>query len=210
MLLCLIVWRNSARLLKAFIGLPCGLNFFICPLTERLSISLGGKLMGFCIRPSVCRLSDTPFPLCVFAVIRKNQRSTSFFIALLPRVEYWLDHSQLFLAAPLAPSITLRHFRFGFIYDELIVVPRVFIYLIFVLKYCIWFQRNDVIFNSIAPSAFGPLARVKARVRFHLTLFFKRFGALSVDAVIFFVSPVQMVLFVQVGAPPSLSACKYL
>jgi len=80
----------------------------------------------------------------------------------------------LFLAAPLAPSITLRHFLFGFIYDELIVVPRVFIYLIFVLKYCIWSQRNDVIFNSIAPSGFGPFARVKARVRFHLTLSIRR------------------------------------
>ena len=89
----------------------------------------------------------------------------------------WIQ-SKLFLAAPLAPSISLRHLLFGFSSDELTVVPRVFVYLLFVLKYCIWSQRNDFCFNSVAPSAIGLLASVKARVRFHLPLFFKRFRSL--------------------------------
>ena len=89
----------------------------------------------------------------------------------------WIQ-SKLFLAAPLAPSISLRHLLFGFSSDELTVVPRVFVYLLFVLKYCIWSQRNDFSFNFVAPSAIGLLASVKARVRFHLPLFFKRFRSL--------------------------------
>ena len=83
-----------------------------------------------------------------------------------------------FLAAPLAPSISLRHLLFGFSSDELTVVPRVFVYLLFDLKYCIWSQRNDFCFNSVTSSAIGLLASVKARVRFHLPLFFKRFRSL--------------------------------
>ena len=83
--------------------------------------------------------------------------------------------SKLFLAAPLAPSICLRHFLFGFSSDELIMVPRIFVYLLFVLKYCIWTQRNDFRFRSVTPRAIGVLASVKARVRFYLPLLFKRF-----------------------------------
>lgn len=86
----------------------------------------------------------------------------------------WI-RSQLFLAAPLAPSISLRHLLFGFSSDELIIVPSVFVHLLFVLKYCIWSQRNDFRFRSVAPSAIGLMVSVKARVRFHLPLFFKRF-----------------------------------
>lgn len=100
----------------------------------------------------------------------------------------WIQ-SQFFLVSPLAPSISLRHLLFGFSADELVVVPRVFVYLRFVLKYCIWSQRNDFRFNSVAPSAIGLLASAKARVRFHryLPVFFSGF-ALIPDAVIFFVS----------------------
>ncbi len=86
----------------------------------------------------------------------------------------WIQ-SQLFLAAPLAPSLCLRHLLFGFSPDELVVVPRIFVYLLLVLKHCIWIQRNDFRFRSIRPSAIGLLASIKARARFHLPLFFKRF-----------------------------------
>ena len=86
----------------------------------------------------------------------------------------WIQ-SKLFLAAPLAPSICLRHWLFGFSSDELLMVPRIFVYLLFVLKYCIWTQRNDFRFRSVTPRAIGVLASVKARVRFYLPLLFKRF-----------------------------------
>ena len=86
----------------------------------------------------------------------------------------WIQ-SLLFLAAPTASSICLRHLLFGFSPDELVVVPKVFVYLLLVLKSCIWSQRNDFRFRSIRPSAIGLLASVRARVRFYLPLFFKRF-----------------------------------
>lgn len=118
----------------------------------------------------------------------------------------WIQ-SQLFLAAPLAPSISRRHLLFGFSSDELIVVPRVFVYLLFVLKYCIWSQRNDFRFHSVAPSAIGLLASVKARVRFHLPLSFKRFRSYHRRRY-FFVSEEQMLSSVQSGIPPLLVTCK--
>lgn len=104
-----------------------------------------------------------------------NQRSTSFFIALLPRAALTGSSPSCFSRLHWPNLSTLRHLLFGFSSDKLIIVPRVFVYLLFVLKYCIWSQRNDFRFRSVAPSAIGLLVSVKARVRFHLPLFFKRF-----------------------------------
>ena len=83
----------------------------------------------------------------------------------------WIQ-SQLFLAATLAPSLCVRHLLFGFNSDELVVVPRVFVYLLLVLKHCIWTERNDFRFRSSRPSVIGLLASIKARARFYLPLFF--------------------------------------
>ena len=86
----------------------------------------------------------------------------------------WLQ-SLLFRAAPLSPTILLRHVLFGFSPDELLVVPRVFVYLLNALKFLRWCQRNDFRFRSIKPGAVPLLAGLKARLRFYLPLFFKRF-----------------------------------
>lgn len=85
----------------------------------------------------------------------------------------WVQ-SLLFRASPRAPSICLHHLLFGFSPEELQVISRVFVYLLLVTKYFIWLLRNDFPFRSNHPSATG-LACIKARVRFHLPLFFKRF-----------------------------------
>ena len=74
------------------------------------------------------------------------------FIALLPRVVF---QSQLFLTAPLATSFSLPQLLFGFSSHELIIVSRVFVYLPFILKYCISSQRNDFRSLSLGPSAMG-------------------------------------------------------
>ena len=86
----------------------------------------------------------------------------------------WIQ-SLLFRAAPLSPSIVLRHVLFGFSPDELLVVPRVFVYLLHSLKFLVWSQRNDCRFRSSRPGAVALLAALKARLRFYLPLFFKRF-----------------------------------
>ena len=88
----------------------------------------------------------------------------------------WLQ-SLLFCASPLSPSILVRHVLFGFSSDELRVVPRVFVYLLNVCKFCIWWARNDFRFRRVRPSVVDVMDRVKARLRFHLPLFFRRFNS---------------------------------
>ena len=85
--------------------------------------------------------------------------------------------SLLFCASPLPPSILVRHVLFGFSGDELRVVPRVFVYLLNVCKFCIWWARNDFRFRRVRPSAVDVVDRFKARLCFHLPLFFRRFSS---------------------------------
>ena len=75
----------------------------------------------------------------------------------------------------MAPSLEARHLLFGFSSRELRLVPRIFAYLLNVCKFFIWAQRNDFRFRSVRPSALKLIAAVKARVRFHLPLLFRRF-----------------------------------
>lgn len=89
----------------------------------------------------------------------------------------WIQ-SLLFRASPLAPSIEARHVLFGFSSDEFLCVPRVFAYLLNVCNFLVWSQRNDFRFRSVPPGAPGLIACLKARTRFYLPLFFKRFISL--------------------------------
>ena len=86
----------------------------------------------------------------------------------------WIQ-SLLYIAAPVAPPLVLRHILFGFNPDELRCVPRIFVYLILVCKYLIWIQRNDYRFRSVRPSAVNLISGIRARVTFFLPLFFRRF-----------------------------------
>ena len=86
----------------------------------------------------------------------------------------WIQ-SLLFLASPLAPTISVHHALFGFSSDDLCCVPCVFAYLLNVCKYLVWLQRNDFRFRSVRPSAVGLSAAPKQRVHFYLPIFFKRF-----------------------------------
>ena len=97
-----------------------------------------------------------------------------FHCPLAVSVLSWLQ-SLMFLASPLCPSILVRHALFGFSADELSVVPRVFVYMLNVCKFCIWGARNDFRFRGVRPSAVDVMERVKSRVRFNLPLFFRRF-----------------------------------
>ena len=70
----------------------------------------------------------------------------------------------------------MRHVLFGFIGDELLCVPHVCCYLLSLLKFFVWFQRNDYRFRSKPPSAVqGLIARIKGRLSFYLSLLIKRF-----------------------------------
>ena len=95
----------------------------------------------------------------------------------VPLVKSGLDwiQSLLFLSSPLATAITVRHVLFSFSSDELLCVPRVFCYLLSLLKFSVWCQRNDYRFRSKPPSAVGLIASIKGRLSFYLPLLFKRF-----------------------------------
>ena len=97
-----------------------------------------------------------------------------FHCPLAVSVLSWLQ-SVMFLASPLCHSILVRETRFAFSADDLSVVPRVFVYMLNVCKFCIWGARNDFRFRGVRPSAGDVMERVKSRVRFNLPLFFRRF-----------------------------------
>ena len=80
----------------------------------------------------------------------------------------WIQ-SLLFLSSPLAPAIAVRHVLFG------LGVPCVFCYLLSLLKFFVWSQRNDCRFRSKPPSAVGLIASIKGRLSFYSPLLFKRF-----------------------------------
>ena len=73
----------------------------------------------------------------------------------------------------MSPVLLLRHVLFVFNLDELRIIPRVFVYILNVCKFYIWLARNDFRFRSLQPGAIPVIESVKARVKFHLTVFFK-------------------------------------
>ena len=75
----------------------------------------------------------------------------------------------------MAPSISDGHVHFGFNDDELLCNPRLFRYLLSLLKSCLWRQRNDYRFKSKPPSAVGLIASIKGRLSFDSPLFFKHY-----------------------------------
>ena len=86
----------------------------------------------------------------------------------------WIQ-SLLSLSSPNAPVLSLRHILFGFTSLEYRSVPKVFGYILNVFKYFIWTQRNAFRFDSIQPCGIRLLSSIKARLRFYLPVFFKRF-----------------------------------
>ena len=114
-------------------------------------------------------------PLLVSVAFYLESAEHMFFHCSLAKSGIDWIQSLLFRAAPLSPPIVLRHVLFGFSPDELLVVPRVFVYLLHSFKFLVWSQRNDCRFRSSRPGAIALLAPLKARLRFYVPLFFKRF-----------------------------------
>ena len=81
----------------------------------------------------------------------------------------------MFHFSPRCPTLSSRHVLFGFSPSELHVVPRVFVYLLCLLKYFVWWARKDFRFRDVRPGALPIIESTKARAKFHLVLFFKRF-----------------------------------
>ena len=99
-----------------------------------------------------------------FCSARVESLQHLFFHCPLPvSVMSWLQ-SIMFWASPLCPSILVCHVLFGFSADELSVVPRVFVYMLNVCKFCIWGARNDFRFRVVRPSPVNVMEHVKSQV----------------------------------------------
>ena len=96
-------------------------------------------------------------------------------------------------STPLFPIILLRHVLFGVSPDELLVVPRVFLYLLHKLKFLVWSQRKDFCFRFFFLSPSSSLSKP-------VCVFTSRYSSnvLShpVASVIFFVSGAPLASFV--------------
>ena len=127
------------------------------------------------------RLSSFGFAISTVCFCGYHNESLEHLFFSCPLAQSGVDWIQSLLSrvSPLAPSLCVRHLLFGFTADELRCVPKVFTDLLNVLKFCIWSQRNDFVFRSVAPSAYGLLASLRARVKFYLPLFSKRFVSAS-------------------------------
>ena len=113
-------------------------------------------------------------PLCLCGLAPECPSHLFFSCPLAQSVLSWLQ-SLLFTFSPSCPSLTCRHVLFGFAPDEFRSVPRVFVYLLNVCKFFTWLGRNDFRFRDVRPGAPGVIAKVRARVRFHLPIFFRCF-----------------------------------
>ena len=114
-------------------------------------------------------------PQACFCGASLETLSHLFFICPLAQsVLSWLQ-SLMFSFSPMSPVLLTRHSLFGFDSDELRATPRIFVYILNVCKFSIWRSRNDFRFRGIQPGALSVIETVKARVKFNLPLFFKRF-----------------------------------
>ena len=103
-----------------------------------------------------------------------NHRAFIFFYSLAQSGISWAQYL-LFRAEPLAPTLEPRHLLFGFSDDEIRVVPRVFVYLLNVLKFNIWVTRNNYRYLQVAPWAVGLIAATRARLSSFLPILARRF-----------------------------------
>ena len=131
--------------------------------------------MEFFIPPSVSHLLDCQSLCPVFVVPLLSPLSICFFSCPLAQsVLSWLQ-SLMFSYSSMCPVILCRHVLFGFSPDELRDTPRIFAYLLNVCKFVIWQSRNDYRFRDLPPGVTSAVIKVRARVKFNLPLYFKRF-----------------------------------
>ena len=85
-----------------------------------------------------------PVPLSCFCGAPVESLEHLFFLCPLAQsVLSWLQ-SLLFAFSPMCPVILCRHVLFGFNSDELHVTPRIFVYLLNLVKFLIWHSWNDL------------------------------------------------------------------
>ena len=89
---------------------------------------------------------------CFCGPVRETSVHLFFDCPLAQSALSWIQ-SLMFRWSRLVPSLECHHVLFGFHSHELRTVPRVFCYLLNVVKYCLWLSRNDFHFHGILPGA---------------------------------------------------------
>ena len=84
---------------------------------------------------------------CFCGPVHESLSHLLFACPLAQCVLSWLQ-SLMFRYSSMSPVLLLRHLLFGFNLDELRILPRVFVYILNVCKFCIWLARNDFRFRS--------------------------------------------------------------
>ena len=89
---------------------------------------------------------------CFCSPVLESLSHLLFACPLAQSVLSWLQ-SLMFRYSPMSPVLLLRHVLYGFNLEELRILPRVFVYILNVCKFCIWLTRNDFRFRSLQPGA---------------------------------------------------------
>ena len=113
-------------------------------------------------------------PQCFSGAPVESLTHLFFACPLAQSVLSWLQ-SLMFSFNPMSPVLLVRHSLFALDPAELRTTPRIFVYMLNVCKFFIWSSRNDFRFRGVQPGAVSVIEGVKARVKFNLPLFFKRF-----------------------------------
>ena len=98
-----------------------------------------------------------------------NHRAFIFFMSACPE-RYLVGLVSAFSGWALG-----THFGTASSSDELRVVPRVFVYLLNVLKFNIWMTRKNYRYRQVAPGAVGLIAATRARFSSFLPILARRF-----------------------------------
>ena len=122
----------------------------------------------------LCSFGMSISPVCFCGAPLESLSHLFFVCPLAHSVLSWLQ-SLMYSFSPTSPVLLVRHALFGFDSAELRTTPRIFAYILNVCKFFIWRSRNDFRFRGVQPGAMSVIECVKARVKYHLQLFFKRF-----------------------------------
>ena len=110
-------------------------------------------------------------PHCFCGPVMETPSHLFFVCPLAQSGLSWLQ-SLMSRFSTLCPVLLCRHVLFGFSSSELRVVPRVFVYLLNLLKYFVWRAPNDFRFSDVRPGAVLVIENTKVRAKFHLPLLF--------------------------------------
>ena len=111
---------------------------------------------------------------CLCGPALESLKHFLFSYPLAQSVLGWLQ-SIMFLFSHMLPVLLPRLVLFGFNTNVLSALPRVFVYMLNVCKFCNWLAQNDFRFRAIQPGALPVIATVIACVKFHLRVNCKRF-----------------------------------